>query len=140
MKDEEISNVQFLGYRKKKELAEQIKKSIFVVVPSEWYENNPFSIIEAFAMGKTVVGANIGGIPELVIDGATAHADHINSAVAGALTSIACDTGVPVIGSTVCVQNIEQATERCGTKAGNRGFDAACTAIEMAQLMKQVKA
>ena len=74
----------------------------------------------------------------VVIDGATAHADHINGAVAGALTNIACETGVPVVGSTVCVQNIEQATERCGTKAGNRGFDAACTAIEMARLLKKV--
>lgn len=39
---------------------------MFVVLPSEWYENNPRSAIEAFALGKPVVGSNIGGIPELV--------------------------------------------------------------------------
>lgn len=74
----------------------------------------------------------------VVIDGATAHADHINGAVAGGLTSIACETGVPVIAGIVCAENLEQATERCGTKAGNRGFDGACSAIEMARLLKQV--
>jgi 6,7-dimethyl-8-ribityllumazine synthase len=73
----------------------------------------------------------------VVIDGATSHADHINSAVSGALTSIACDTGIPVIGGVVNCSNLEQATERCGTKAGNRGADAARTAIEMANLIKQ---
>jgi glycosyltransferase involved in cell wall biosynthesis len=44
---------------------------MFVVAPSEWYENNPMSIIEAFAYGKPVIGARIGGIPELVEDGET---------------------------------------------------------------------
>ena len=44
---------------------------MFVVVPSECYENNPRSVIEAFALGKPVLGSNIGGIPELVKDGKT---------------------------------------------------------------------
>ena len=73
----------------------------------------------------------------VVIDGATSHADHINSAVSGALTSIACEAGIPVIGGVVNCSSLEQATERCGTKAGNRGADAARTAIEMANLIKQ---
>lgn len=63
-----IKNVDFLGYRKGGELKEEIRRSMFVVLPSECYENNPRIVIEAFALGKPVVGARIGGIPELVID------------------------------------------------------------------------
>jgi len=61
--------VRFLGYRRGKALTAEISSALAVVVPSEWYENNPLSIIEAFAMGKPVIGARIGGIPELVRDG-----------------------------------------------------------------------
>jgi glycosyltransferase involved in cell wall biosynthesis len=53
------------------ELIEEVKKSAFAVLPSEWYENCPRSVIEAFALGKPVIGARIGGIPELVRDGET---------------------------------------------------------------------
>jgi glycosyltransferase involved in cell wall biosynthesis len=66
-----LQNVQFLGYRQADLLFDEVKKSWFAVVPSEWYENNPLSILEAFALGKPVVGARIGGIPELVRDGDT---------------------------------------------------------------------
>lgn len=66
-----IKNIQFLGYKSGEELKNEIRKSMFVVLPSEWYENNPFSITESFALGKPVIGARIGGIPELVIDGKT---------------------------------------------------------------------
>ena len=41
---------------------------MFVILPSEWYENNPCAVIEAFAMGKAVIGSRIGGIPELIKD------------------------------------------------------------------------
>ena len=61
----------FLGYRPPDELAIEIQKSLFVVLPSEWYENNPRSVLEAFAYGKCVVASRIGGIPELVKDGET---------------------------------------------------------------------
>lgn len=61
-----LPNIEFLGYRTGSELKELLLKSSFVVVPSEWYENNPMSIIEAFANAKPVIGSNIGGIPELV--------------------------------------------------------------------------
>lgn len=66
-----LKNVEFLGYKNKDELNEEIKKSMFVVLPSEWYENNPRTIIEGFALGKSAVGARIGGIPELVRDNET---------------------------------------------------------------------
>lgn len=66
---EAIYNIKFLGYMSGNDLRHEIAKSLFAAVPSEWYENNPRSIIEAFALGKPVVGSRIGGIPELVRDG-----------------------------------------------------------------------
>ncbi|MBN2199831.1 MAG: glycosyltransferase [Candidatus Aminicenantes bacterium] len=55
----------------REELQEEIRRSTFAVLPSEWYENAPLMVLEAFALGKPVVGARIGGIPELVRDGET---------------------------------------------------------------------
>jgi len=63
-----IGNVAFLGYRTGRDLHDEILKSMFLVIPSEWYENNPRTVIEAFALGKPALGARIGGIPELVRD------------------------------------------------------------------------
>lgn len=71
VKEKDIQNVFFLGFKSGDELRDEIKKSMTVIVPSEWYENNPMSVIEAFALGKPVIGARIGGIPELVIDNET---------------------------------------------------------------------
>ncbi|OGS71111.1 MAG: group 1 glycosyl transferase [Flavobacteria bacterium RIFCSPLOWO2_12_FULL_35_11] len=64
-------NIEFLGYKTGEELKNEIRKSMFFILPSEWYENNPRSVIEAFALGKPVIGARIGGIPELVKDNET---------------------------------------------------------------------
>lgn len=66
-----LANIHFLGYKSGEGLREEIRKAMLVVLPSEWYENNPRSVIEAFALGKPVVGARIGGIPELVKDNQT---------------------------------------------------------------------
>lgn len=63
-----IPNIQFLGYKKGEELNNIIKGSSYVVVPSEWYENNPMTVIEAYSYGIPVIGARIGGIPEIVED------------------------------------------------------------------------
>lgn len=71
VKSEGLKNVIFLGYKTGKELHEEIQKSMFVIIPSEWYENYPRSVIEAFALGKPVLGAKIGGIPELIKNGET---------------------------------------------------------------------
>jgi glycosyltransferase involved in cell wall biosynthesis len=68
---EEYNNVMFLGYKNAKELREIIFNCSFVIVPSEWYENNPMAIIEAYSLGKPVIAARIGGISEIVIDGVT---------------------------------------------------------------------
>lgn len=68
---EGINNVQFLGFKNKREVFELIFNSLYGVCPSEWYENFPFSVAETFLFSKPVIGSNIGGIPELVIDGNT---------------------------------------------------------------------
>jgi glycosyltransferase involved in cell wall biosynthesis len=63
--------IKFVGFKTGKELSELRKEAWFLVLPSECYENNPFSIIESFADGVPAIGAKIGGIPELVKDGKT---------------------------------------------------------------------
>ena len=66
-----LNNVKFLGYKTGHKLHDEIRKSMFVVCPSEWNENNPRSIIESFALGKPVIGSSIGGINELIRDNET---------------------------------------------------------------------
>ncbi len=63
--------VDFLGYKTGDELYNLVRYARFVCVPSEWYENNPMTIVEAYSMGVPVIGANIGGIPEIILDGKT---------------------------------------------------------------------
>lgn len=72
----------------------------------------------------------------VVIQGATPHAGYINAEVSKALAQIGMETGVPVAYGLITADNIEQAIERSGTKAGNKGADAALAAIEMANLIK----
>jgi glycosyltransferase involved in cell wall biosynthesis len=67
-KRDQNCSIEVQGYCDGDKLLTLIGDSSFVIVPSEWYENNPLTIIEAFALGKPVIGANIGGIPELIID------------------------------------------------------------------------
>lgn len=64
-------SVEFLGYRSGPDLLEIIRSARAVVLPSEWYENAPMSILEAYASGKPVLGADIGGIPEMILSGKT---------------------------------------------------------------------
>lgn len=71
VKENDMHNVKFLGYKTGEELMNLVNNAYFVVVPSEWYENNPMTIIEAYSVGTPVIGAYIGGIPEIVIDGYT---------------------------------------------------------------------
>lgn len=60
------ADVSFLGYKTGSALWQTIRESRAVVVPSEWYENAPVGILEAYCLGKPVIGANIGGIPEMI--------------------------------------------------------------------------
>lgn len=71
-----------------------------------------------------------------VIRGSTSHYDYVCNEVAKGVTKVQLDSGVPVIFGVVTTENIEQAIERAGTKAGNKGYDAAISAIEMANLLK----
>ena len=73
-----------------------------------------------------------------VVQGATAHADLINETTARAFNQISLETGVPVLDGVVSAENLEQAVERCGTKQGNKGFSAMQSAIEMANVMKEI--
>ena len=74
----------------------------------------------------------------VVIQGSTAHASYINAEVSKGLAQISLSRKLPVIYGVVTTENIEQAIERSGSKAGNRGSSAAATAIEMVNLLKQL--
>lgn len=70
-RENSLKNVEFVGYKSGEELKELYRNSALLVMPSEWYENAPMTILEAFAYGKPVIGSDIGGIPEMVVDGET---------------------------------------------------------------------
>lgn len=74
-----------------------------------------------------------------VIRGATPHFEYIAGEVAKGVAMAGLETGVPVVFGVLTTDSIEQAVERAGTKAGNKGFDAACAAIEMANLLRELK-
>jgi len=73
-----------------------------------------------------------------VIRGATPHFEYIAAEVSKGIAKIGLDTGIPVIFGVITADTLEQAIERAGTKSGNKGFDAAVSAIEMANLMKKI--
>ena len=73
-----------------------------------------------------------------VIRGATSHYDYVCAEVSKGIASVSLETGVPVMFGVVTTDNIEQAIERAGTKAGNKGYDCALCAIEMINLAKQM--
>lgn len=72
-----------------------------------------------------------------VIRGTTTHYDYVCSEVAKGIAKVGLDSGVPTIFGVITTENIEQAIERAGSKAGNKGYEAAVTAIEMVSLTKQ---
>lgn len=73
-----------------------------------------------------------------VIRGATPHFDYVSAEVSKGVAHVGLDSGVPVIFGVLTTDNIEQAIERAGTKSGNKGFDAAMAAIEMANVLKKI--
>jgi 6,7-dimethyl-8-ribityllumazine synthase len=73
-----------------------------------------------------------------VVRGDTAHFDYVAGEAASGVSSAALETGIPVIFGVLTTETIEQAVERAGTKAGNSGFEASRTAIEMASLMERI--
>lgn len=73
-----------------------------------------------------------------VIRGATPHFEYIAAEVSKGIASASMETGMPIAFGIITCDTIEQAVERAGTKSGNKGWDAAITAIEMAQLLKKL--
>jgi len=73
-----------------------------------------------------------------VIRGNTPHFDYVSAEISKGIASISLESGVPVIFGVLTTDSIEQALERAGTKSGNKGFDAAMTAIEMADLAGKI--
>ena len=74
-----------------------------------------------------------------VIRGGTSHWEYIATEVTKGIAKVGLDTGLPVINGVITTDTLEQAIERSGTKAGNKGFDAALSAIEMANLVKGIE-
>ena len=93
------------------------------------------------AVKKLAQGGTFSALVALgaVIQGATAHASLINTQLTRALTQISLDYDLPIIDGVVAAENLEQAIERSGTKSGNRGWNAAQAAIEMANLIRNLK-
>lgn len=75
-----------------------------------------------------------------VIRGSTTHYDYVCNEVSKGIAHVSLETGIPVMFGVLTTENIEQAIERAGTKAGNKGFDCAVGAIEMVNLIRQVEA
>lgn len=73
-----------------------------------------------------------------VIRGATPHFDYVAAEVSKGIARVSLETGIPVMNGVITTENLEQAIERSGTKAGNKGFEAAVGAIEMANLLKSL--
>lgn len=73
-----------------------------------------------------------------VIKGSTSHYDYVCAEVSKGIASVGLETDTPIIFGVLTTDNIEQAIERAGTKAGNKGYDAALSAIEMANLTSQI--
>lgn len=74
-----------------------------------------------------------------VIRGSTSHYDYVCAEVSKGVAQVGLQTGVPTIFGVVTTENIEQAIERAGTKAGNKGFDSAMSAIEMANVLRNIE-
>ena len=73
-----------------------------------------------------------------VIKGSTPHFDYVSAEVSKGIAMVSMDSGIPVIFGVLTTNTIEQAIERAGTKAGNKGFDAGVSAIEMVNLVKAI--
>jgi 6,7-dimethyl-8-ribityllumazine synthase len=100
----------------------------------------PGSFELPYAAARMIEAGNVDVIICLgaVIRGQTPHFDYIASEVSKAIAHLSLENKIPVIYGLITADTLEQAIERAGTKAGNRGFNAALTAIEMANLYKQM--
>ncbi|WP_417092299.1 6,7-dimethyl-8-ribityllumazine synthase [Intestinimonas timonensis] len=74
-----------------------------------------------------------------VIRGSTSHYDYVCNEVSKGIAAVGLDSGIPVLFGVLTTENIEQAIERAGTKAGNKGYDCALSAIEMVNLIREIE-
>jgi len=102
-------------------------------VPGAW--ELPVAAKRLAESGKYAAIIGVGA----VIRGSTDHYEHIAGESAKGLAQVALTTGVPVINAVLTTDNLEQAIERAGSKMGNKGFEAACSAIEMANLWDKLR-
>ncbi|HYP09806.1 MAG TPA: 6,7-dimethyl-8-ribityllumazine synthase [Bryobacteraceae bacterium] len=106
---------------------------VVVKVPGSW--EMPVVVAELAAQKKYDAIICLGA----VIRGETPHFDYVAGNAASGLAGIAPQTGVPVVFGVLTTNTVDQAVDRAGTKSGNKGFDAAMTAIEMAQLLRTLR-
>jgi 6,7-dimethyl-8-ribityllumazine synthase len=104
-----------------------------VKVPGSW--ELPVAVRELAAQKRHHAVIALGAL----IRGETPHFDYIAGAAAKGLANIAADSGVPVAFGLLTTNTLEQAIDRAGAKGGNKGYDAAMTAVEMANLMRQLR-
>jgi glycosyltransferase involved in cell wall biosynthesis len=96
-----IGNVRFLGYQSGDDLKSIIANSMFSVIPSEWYENLPYAVLESFALGTPVIASNIGGMPELIapgVDGVLFEAGNVHDLAEKIQYMIANSKALPEMG------------------------------------------
>ena len=89
-------------------------------------------------IGKVILGEHVSVWPGAVIRGDTDHYDYVAGEAAKGIGQVTLKTGVPVIFSVLTCDTLEQAINRAGAKAGNKGFEAAVSAIEMVNLLRQL--
>ncbi|HEY6725619.1 MAG TPA: 6,7-dimethyl-8-ribityllumazine synthase [Polyangiaceae bacterium] len=99
-----------------------------IKVPGSW--EIPFACQQVARRGDVAAIIAVGA----VIRGATPHFDHVASQASKGISQVSLDTGIPIANGVLTTDTIEQAVERAGTKAGNKGYDAAMVAIEMVAL------
>ncbi len=95
----------------------------------------PYTADQLAATGRYDAVITLGA----VIRGATSHYDYVCNEAAKGIAAAGSRRGIPVIFGVITVENIEQAIERAGTKAGNKGWEAAISAIEMANLQREIR-
>lgn len=105
-----------------------------VWVPGSW--EIPVTLKRLADSGEFTALIGIG----CVIRGGTDHYEHVAGAASKGMAQVALDSGIPVVNAVLAVHNLEQAIERAGSKQGNKGFEAAMTAIEMANLLEHLPA
>ena len=113
-------------------IANGIKKIITITVPGAF--EIPLTALKLAQTNEYDTVITLGS----VIRGATPHFDYVSSEVAKGVAQASMQTGVPISFGVLTTDTIEQAIERAGTKAGNKGFDAAVTAIEIADLYRKI--